>query len=1358
PTLDATSSDATSGVSSVDFGYTGAGAGGAIATVAGTGAPGASAAYDTDWVTGGLPDGTYTVSATSSDKASNSASSNQTVVVDNTPPSATLDDPGAYGHGPLALTVTASDAASGVDAAATVVQSAPHGTGAWTAIANATAWTPADGTYDLRAIVSDNVGNQTTTATRTITIDSTPPTVTDDADSAWHAGDVIVNLGAADAESGVASVQYKVDAGSFTTGTSVVVPAPSDGSNDGIHTITYRATNRAGVTSSNATTTVRIDHTPPSNVSLDTPAPGAFLHGTLAGGDLAATAQDAASGVASTTFRLAPAGTLAANPCATFGMQISAPFDTASVSDGHYDLWVAAVDTAGNGRCSVVPHDVVIDNTAPVTTDNAPAGAQNHDVSVNLGATDNLAGVAETDYSLDGGSTWLPGTTVVIPAPSDGSNDGSHTVEYRSRDNAGNVETAKSFQVTIDTTAPAGNATDPGSVLSGTVQLTASPTATDVASVQFLERPAGSLSAFTPIGTNSVGAPWQVPWLTNGVADGTYDIEVVVTDQAGNSSTQLLSSKIVDNTAPDLAAVTAPGAAADVGGIVPFAAVAHDATSGVGAVVFQVQWSGASGFTTVDADTSAPYTGSWNSAGVPDGPAQVRVAVTDVAGNGPIYSSPVSFTVDNTAPTVVLSAPPSTNAGASLSATGTADIQSVTYAYSPHAAGTWTAIGTVSSPFATSWATASLPEGAYDVRAIATDGGGNAGTDVSTVLVDRTSPTATLIQPANGTTVGGTSVALVASASDDSAGVASVVFGYRPNGSIGAYTAIATPTSAPYAAAWDTSALASGDYQVRALVTDKAGNTYATNHVMTVDSTPPVVTSLNVATAVSGTVTPSVSTNADATSVTYELSPAGSNTWTQVATSSSAPHFPGSFNSASLADGLYDVRAVVRDAFGNATTVVVGNVQIDNTPPTLLASTPADGSLLASLSSVSATASEPLSAISSLQLDGGAPSFTATISGAGVSFPTGVLADGNHYLTGKLIDLAGNSKPFRINFTVLGGTPAGGVPPTSKNVSSSLPTTLEAADNSAAVTVPANVWNGPAPAAQDFLVLKIDPSPPPSIIPTATLALTSTVVDVTMFWSLSQTAEHAFDAPIEIDLTDPSGTNGTPATAEPGSAWRAIPALAQAGQLPLGQPDGYWRTGATIHILTRHLSLFTVLTGAAANVPLATPLAVDAQVPAVARSSFAFTIATAPRSTMTKHSLIGRALATTTARIDVTLDAYPYHRLQRWHFFHVRPGATILRLPLRPRLRPGLYRVFWKATSDADHTVARRITPLRILGHSARTTPRLRSSSSPGRGAASPSRSPSSRRASTKPRSTRRSSTRPTTRWRHSCSTQTPTA
>jgi hypothetical protein len=90
-----------------------------------------------------------------------------------------------------------------------------------------------------------------------------------------------------------------------------------------------------------------------------------------------------------------------------------------------------------------------MDGLAPRTSDDAPAGAHNHDVSVHFTATDPLSGVNETWYRLDAGG-WTKGTQVTVTAAG---HDGTHWIAYYSIDNVGNIETREHVcSVTIDNT------------------------------------------------------------------------------------------------------------------------------------------------------------------------------------------------------------------------------------------------------------------------------------------------------------------------------------------------------------------------------------------------------------------------------------------------------------------------------------------------------------------------------------------------------------------------------------------------------------------------------------------------------------------------------------------------------------------------------------------------------------------------------------------------------------------------------------------------------------------------------------------------------------------------------------------
>jgi len=125
----------------------------------------------------------------------------------------------------------------------------------------------------------------------------------------------------------------------------------------------------------------------------------------------------------------------------------------------HYE--VRAVDAATNvgPRSNTANAAPLADTTPPTTTDDTDGLWHNTGVTVHLTATDTgsgmVGGLAKTEYSTDGGSSWDTGTSVPVTADPDGSNDGVHTILYRSTDAAGNQESPdKSCDVKIDTRAP----------------------------------------------------------------------------------------------------------------------------------------------------------------------------------------------------------------------------------------------------------------------------------------------------------------------------------------------------------------------------------------------------------------------------------------------------------------------------------------------------------------------------------------------------------------------------------------------------------------------------------------------------------------------------------------------------------------------------------------------------------------------------------------------------------------------------------------------------------------------------------------------------------------------------------------
>ena len=100
--------------------------------------------------------------------------------------------------------------------------------------------------------------------------------------------------------------------------------------------------------------------------------------------------------------------------------------------------------------------DSAVDAAPPVSSHGAPApdgagGWYRSPVDVTLSAADDgecVSGVERTEYRVGGGAFATYTAPVRVAA------DGEHTLEYRSLDKAGNVETAKSAAVKLDATAP----------------------------------------------------------------------------------------------------------------------------------------------------------------------------------------------------------------------------------------------------------------------------------------------------------------------------------------------------------------------------------------------------------------------------------------------------------------------------------------------------------------------------------------------------------------------------------------------------------------------------------------------------------------------------------------------------------------------------------------------------------------------------------------------------------------------------------------------------------------------------------------------------------------------------------------
>ncbi len=99
-----------------------------------------------------------------------------------------------------------------------------------------------------------------------------------------------------------------------------------------------------------------------------------------------------------------------------------------------------ATDSAGNMGESI--RAVWTDNQPPVTTANVTVLNKLGQEEVTLAATDNLSGVARTQYRVNGGP-WASGTAIPLLV------NGTFTIQFRSTDVAGNVEPTQSITVKV---------------------------------------------------------------------------------------------------------------------------------------------------------------------------------------------------------------------------------------------------------------------------------------------------------------------------------------------------------------------------------------------------------------------------------------------------------------------------------------------------------------------------------------------------------------------------------------------------------------------------------------------------------------------------------------------------------------------------------------------------------------------------------------------------------------------------------------------------------------------------------------------------------------------------------------------
>ncbi|WP_449540802.1 Ig-like domain-containing protein [Enterobacter ludwigii] len=569
---------------------------------------------------GALTDGGhYPVSVAAQDSAGNSASATHSISVDTTAPvigvnTLSGDDVLNAAEAQQPLTVHGSTSA---EAGQTVTVTLGGKTYSAT-VANDGTWTldvPAadlaalnEGALTLTASVNDKAGNSGQT-THTLTVDTVAPTVT----IGTVADDDIVNnaeqlagqtiSGTTTAEEGqTVTVSFNDHNYQATVGAdgswSVFVPGHDFlGLSDGNYTLTATVIDKAGNPGS-AT----------HDVTLNGDVPTITIH-TFAQDDIVSAAEHGIPLVVSGTTD-APAGqtvtitlngktyTTTVQADGSWNYTVGSADVTALADGGSYVIHAQVSNTIGNTASD--DHTVTVDLTAPsmgisidaLQNDTGLSASDfitnDSQIIVNGSLTAQLGNNEKAQISVDGGASWIDlAVTGTTWRYTDGRTltDGTYQYQVRVIDNAGNVGATDSQNVVVDLTAPAATTITVDSVSQDT-GLSGSDFITSDNQISLK----GTLGAALGSGDHAQisldgGVTWTdvsvsgLSWTwvdTRTLADGDYNYQLRVIDDAGNISATTSQVVTIDTVAPDASKTIAIDSISDDTGLSSSDFITHD--------------------------------------------------------------------------------------------------------------------------------------------------------------------------------------------------------------------------------------------------------------------------------------------------------------------------------------------------------------------------------------------------------------------------------------------------------------------------------------------------------------------------------------------------------------------------------------------------------------------------------------------------------------------------------------------------------------------------------------------------------------------------------------------------------------
>lgn len=541
PTITATVTDASAVHYALEWGY---GKQPSVFNPISNGGPSPPGQLNMPWDLSGLGDGTYRLRLTVIDTAGNTNATVLPINVDTTPPLAAIDLPGegTYVGAPLTVSGTVSDAHF-LNYSLALAPGEPAAPGPFSplvttnrAVENGPLHTlgfaPADGPYTLRLIARDQAGFETTRM-RGFVVDTVPPDAPVLSAIVQDRANVAATWTAATATDVNAYALYR---------NGVEVARVSDlsfldqGLANGEHTYTVAAIDRAGNTSPHSNAVIlRVDLEPPQ-ITLAQPSQGDRVTGLVR---LLGTIDD----VALDRYRIQVLDASRSEVARFTGTATVVQSEIwawpSSPNEGQYTIIIDAWDAVQNQARTEI--DVLVDNTppnAPVLVTATVVGNR-VDLSWNANNEADLAGYVplRNGQPVNGADLSTTGVPLVVTGTSfsdENVPDGNHTYHLLAFDQTGQASPlSNGLQAVVDTRPPHIDITSPApaSRHETDVLIAGNSEDEDIDTVDVAMRPAAG-GAWTSLATLTQ-APYGFRWDLSAVAQGSYEVRMTATDQAG---------------------------------------------------------------------------------------------------------------------------------------------------------------------------------------------------------------------------------------------------------------------------------------------------------------------------------------------------------------------------------------------------------------------------------------------------------------------------------------------------------------------------------------------------------------------------------------------------------------------------------------------------------------------------------------------------------------------------------------------------------------------------------------------------------------------------------------------------------